>query len=49
MGMAGRYLVLRSWWCGVSGSWWVLVWLGRSAAVLLYWGRRLSRLGLGRG
>jgi hypothetical protein len=38
-------LVVGSWWCGKLGRWCVVVLLGRSSVVLLYWGRGLSNIG----
>jgi hypothetical protein len=45
--MTGRWLVLGGRWCGVLGGLCGVVWFGRSAVFLVYWGRRLFKLGSG--
>jgi hypothetical protein len=42
-------LVVEGWWCGILERWCVVVLLGRSSVVLMYWGRGLVSIGRFRG
>ena len=45
MSVGRMCLVEGSWWCGILGRWCVVVLVGRSSVVLVYWGRGLVNIG----